>query len=259
MTEGDPRDLELEAAYRETAREAPPRSLDDRILAAAHRAVGARPAAAGRGWTQRWRVPLSLAATVVLSATVTLMVYESENAPPPLAPSQPAVNGPAAAPPAASSIERARELPKPAERKADEAAGARLDQRATGDSSRAASRAPEGPAEAEMRRQAPEAEHGPRGIVKPSAVAPEPAPFPADARAGAAPSAAEDRAIADRPTGRAAAQAPALAAKPSLVTPEDWVAEIRRLKREGRTDEAAKRLAELRERFPSYVLPDDLR
>ncbi|MCZ7563724.1 MAG: sigma-70 family RNA polymerase sigma factor [Burkholderiales bacterium] len=82
----DPRDEALARAYRATPRDEPPRALDDRILAAAHRAAGARPAPARPDWTRRWRVPLSVAATVVLSATITLMVYESEQAPPPFAP-----------------------------------------------------------------------------------------------------------------------------------------------------------------------------
>lgn len=81
MSTDDPRDPGIDAFYRETARDEPPRALDERILAAAHRAVAARPASIGRSFAQRWRVPVALAATVVLSATVTLMVYESDRAP----------------------------------------------------------------------------------------------------------------------------------------------------------------------------------
>ncbi|NJN40774.1 MAG: hypothetical protein HC807_08155 [Gammaproteobacteria bacterium] len=44
----------------------------------------------------------------------------------------------------------------------------------------------------------------------------------------------------------------------SLRTPEDWIAEIRRLKQAGRTDDAKRALAEFRERFPGVRLPEDL-
>jgi len=322
----DPRDAAIDHAYRETAREAPPRALDARILAAAHRAVAARPAPVRADWTRRWRVPLSVAATVLLSATITLMVYESENAPPPLAPARPEVDGAGGA---QREDQRSRvqapERPAEAERKT----------------------APETEAQAAPKRQASSAsEPAAPGVVAPSAT--PPAPFPADARAkpsapmqaergetaplakesapaqppsapararaaplpppaqpstapgkreaepaatgpagaGAA-TATENRALADRPAGRAAEAAPAPARTPApaaralpamkpapatrpawlppsgrvaeLVTPEDWVAEIRWLKREGRDAEAATWLAELEARFPGYTLPDDLR
>jgi len=41
-------------------------------------------------------------------------------------------------------------------------------------------------------------------------------------------------------------------------SPEEWIAEIRRLKTDGREADAAAELAEFRRRYPDYVLPTDL-
>ena len=69
MTEQD-RDPKVSQRYRELGAQEPPRALDDAILAAARRS--ARP------WTQRWAVPLSLAAVIVLSVTVTLRIQHEQ-------------------------------------------------------------------------------------------------------------------------------------------------------------------------------------
>lgn len=42
-------------------------------------------------------------------------------------------------------------------------------------------------------------------------------------------------------------------------TPQTWIEDIRRLKGEGRTEEAGRELAEFRKRHPGYTLPEDLR
>jgi hypothetical protein len=68
MTEN--RDPKLEAAYRALGAEEPPRALDDAILAAARRS--AQP------WTRRWALPVSVAAVVVLSVTVTLRIQHEQ-------------------------------------------------------------------------------------------------------------------------------------------------------------------------------------
>ena len=81
MSEPDLRDPRLDRVYRELPGEEPPPEVDERIRAAARRAVGAGPqslAARERSWTSRWRVPLSLAASVVVVVTLTLMVQEEE-------------------------------------------------------------------------------------------------------------------------------------------------------------------------------------
>ena len=42
-------------------------------------------------------------------------------------------------------------------------------------------------------------------------------------------------------------------------SPEAWLAEISRLKREGREQEAAEQLAEFRKAYPAYAVPEALR
>jgi hypothetical protein len=69
--------------------------------------------------------------------------------------------------------------------------------------------------------------------------------------------ASRDRAFADRPD-RMERGAAAVSAEQKVRTPEEWVADLRRLKAAGRTDEFAKDLAEFRKRYPDYKLPADL-
>jgi hypothetical protein len=57
-------DRELSERYRDLGREEPPQALDEKILAAARRPRGMR----------RWALPLSIAAVIVLSVTVTLEI-----------------------------------------------------------------------------------------------------------------------------------------------------------------------------------------
>ncbi|MGH8681647.1 MAG: hypothetical protein ACREVS_23020, partial [Burkholderiales bacterium] len=117
MTDPDLRDPRLDQAYRELPGEEPPPGLDERIRAAARRAVGAKPQsldARRRSWASRWRVPLSLAASVVVVVTLTLMVQEEQHPRFDVAPaSAPAPSAPAtledraAPPPAADEARRA--------------------------------------------------------------------------------------------------------------------------------------------------------
>jgi hypothetical protein len=71
------RDPALERLYREAAAEAPPAHLDAAILAAARREVAARPRGLSRT-LRRWHVPVSIAAVVVVSATLVILVREEE-------------------------------------------------------------------------------------------------------------------------------------------------------------------------------------
>jgi hypothetical protein len=69
------RDRGLDRAYGAAAREEPPARLDAAILAAARREVGARP----RPLSSRlrtWRVPVSIAAVVVMSVSLVMLVRE---------------------------------------------------------------------------------------------------------------------------------------------------------------------------------------
>jgi hypothetical protein len=70
-------DPALSAVYRAASAELPPAQLDAAIQAAARRAVGARPHAAGSSFLRAWRVPLSIAAVLVMSVSmVTLTVRQ---------------------------------------------------------------------------------------------------------------------------------------------------------------------------------------
>lgn len=70
------RDSTLTAIYRAAAQDAPPAALDAAILAAARREVGARPRPAGLAFGHSWRMPLSLAAVIVLSVSLVTLVRE---------------------------------------------------------------------------------------------------------------------------------------------------------------------------------------
>jgi hypothetical protein len=69
------RGTDLQRRWREETHEEPPASLDASLRAAARRAASG-PAASHPGFAARWRVPLSIAALVVISTTVTLMVAD---------------------------------------------------------------------------------------------------------------------------------------------------------------------------------------
>jgi hypothetical protein len=72
-------DAELRRRYRASSLDEPPAALDSAIRAAARRAVKAHPRLAGSPFGGSWRVPLSIAAVLVVSATVTLMVAEHDS------------------------------------------------------------------------------------------------------------------------------------------------------------------------------------
>jgi len=267
MSDLDQRDPRLDEAYGRTPRETPPAELDDRIRAAARRAIGAGPqslearaeAARQRSWTARWRVPLSIAATVVLAVTLTLMVQDEERrtgdeASPHTRPFAPALEkAPPATPPA--DAQRADREAAPAS-----AAPVAAPKRAASPPPREEPATAAKPAALEMRRQSLES------APAPVPATPAAAPAPAQSRPSAAPPAAS---APEPPSGglsdsmrreRALGERPARATRDAGATRslEEWIEEIRRLKKEGREAEAAAELAELRRRHPDYVLPADL-
>ncbi|MBI4191287.1 MAG: hypothetical protein HY525_12215 [Betaproteobacteria bacterium] len=78
------RDEQLAALYRAAAHDEPPPALDDAIRAAARRAVASKPRLAGSPFSRSWRVPLSIAALIVLS--VSLVTLIDEEGPPAITP-----------------------------------------------------------------------------------------------------------------------------------------------------------------------------
>lgn len=89
------RDSALQRRWRDEAGDdEPPAGLDAVVRAAARRAVGAGPRAHGP-FSGRWRVPLSIAAVVAVSATVTLMVADRRDHLPTAAPERGSALAPA--------------------------------------------------------------------------------------------------------------------------------------------------------------------
>jgi hypothetical protein len=238
------RDPGLDRLYREAERSAPPAHLDAAILAAARREVGARPRSLSES-VRRWRVPVSIAALVLLSVSlVTLVQLERGDETLSIAPSPPAApKPPAAAAPAA---------PGP-------------------DSGAGTAAAP-----------APAAKPALQPLPAPPRVAEQEAPPPQAAPAGearairpaAAPPRREDRsAVAGAPPAEEAS-AKALAGSLALQSggrdrapawqgyekepPQKWLDRIAELRRQGETAQADEMAAEFKRRFPDHLLPADL-
>jgi len=70
------RDPQLARIYRAASADAPSAELDAAILAAAHRAVGAKPRSTGHSFIRSWRGALSAAAVIVLSASLVIVMRE---------------------------------------------------------------------------------------------------------------------------------------------------------------------------------------
>ena len=73
------RDEELSHIYRDAEGPRPPQRVDDNILAASQRVAGNMRQPAPFGLPRRWHVPVALAATVVVTSTVALMVFERQS------------------------------------------------------------------------------------------------------------------------------------------------------------------------------------
>ncbi len=248
-------------AYRNLGAEEPPRALDEAIRAAAR-----RPA---RGWTQRWALPLSLAAVVVLSVTITLRVQDEQpgierpvpatkEAPQPPAPAPQAKAD--AAKEALLRLKAEAEIKSAvrAERGATPFPGGLQDQAAAVGALSApapaagAAPAPPAPVPLEMPSLRREEAHGPEaGVASPvSREADERAARDAEA-AARAPQLGAVRALAKQAQSAAAG-------KTQAETPEQELERIARLRREGRHEEADKALAEFRKRFPDYRIPEPM-
>jgi len=221
--EGTGRDAKLAALYRAAAREEPPPALDDAIRAAARRAVASRPQRVSKSFIRAWRVPLSIAAVMVL--TVSLVTIMREEAPEIMLPPS-GLLGEAdhkRAGPAADTGENATAVPKtllPHAQRPD-SVGLR-----------------------------PPAQTGSSGIgLRDSRVAPDSA---AESRKDMA---AAGRTETDSPASSPASSMPrATQPRPDLA-PDKWLERIEDLRRRGKLEEARTSLAEFRKRFPDYELP----
>lgn len=236
----DIRDERLSRLYREAEAAAPPEALDRAILAASRAALA--PARRRARW-QAWTLPMGVAATLVLTVTLTLLVQREQE--PPLG-EAPLPRAPAAAP--QERAEPGAELPAKA------AAPPAAKREAVRREAEAPPPAPT-PAASRPASQPPAVEQKALPAPVPEAVgAAEPARPAAAMRRQSAPAAdAVEMRAKSAPLRKEAAGAAAAR------TPEPWLEEIRQLKAQGREREAAEALAEFRQAYPDYRLPDDLR
>jgi hypothetical protein len=239
----DIRDEQLSRLYREAADAAPPAALDRAILAAARAEVALAPVRK-RTWWRSWTVPMSVAATVVLTATLTLMVRQEQERP--AAEAAPAADVPRAsvAVPQEKTDTAADLAVKPA------APPPRAKQEAARREAERPAVVPAPVPEA----AAPAGAPAPRAPMAESVESAAPARPAAVMRQQAAPAAdaVESRARSAPLRKEAVGAAPAR-------TPEQWLEEIRQLKKQGREKEAVEALAEFRKTYPDYRLPEDLR
>ncbi len=221
---------ELAALYRSLPHAGPDAALDEAVLGEAARAVA--PVVRRRA---RWPVALATAATVVLAAGLAWrMRQEAPVAPPPIAsaktePADSPVAAPApAAPTMAAKAVAEAESARPVLRQAPARAAPKIVPQATASrvvsSRRADSYATPAPAQA---------------------LAPAPPPAPP---APPAPAPMME-----------ATSAPAAGYMNATEGPEQRIDEIRRRLRAGDRDGAERAFGALRERYPHYPLPDDLR
>ena len=230
----DFRDEQLSRLYREADRIEPPRALDAAILAAAREAV--KPAPPRRAWWQAWTLPMGVAATVVLTVTLTLMVQQEQERPMSEAP--PTQGAPATAP---------QEKPDAAADLAGKPAAPREAKQ------EAVKREAEGPAVAPA--PAPETA-APAGAVAPRAPMAESAKSVAPARPAAV---MRQQAAPAADAVESRAKSAPLRKEAVGAAPAQWLEDIREMKKQGKEKEAAEALAEFRKAYPDYRLPEDLR
>ncbi|HET9735631.1 MAG TPA: hypothetical protein VFP62_10185 [Burkholderiales bacterium] len=229
MTEAD-RDEKVTQAYRALGGEAPPRALDEAILAASR-----RPRA-------RWRVPLSIAAVLVLAVGVTLRML----------PPQPGAESVALAP---QVMETPRPAAVPAPAAADNVRRADMPTSAAAPAPRSAPAGTlpptSGAAQRETADRAAKNESARREAFAGAAAVPQ----ERAAAVGVEPQ-ARMRDAAPAPSARPALSAAKLA-EPAR-TPEAWLERIAEMRKQGREREAQESLAEFKKRYPDYKIPEAL-
>jgi len=248
------RDPALSRLYQEHASGEPPAALDAAILAQARQAL-AHKKPASRSWWQRLSTPLALAATLTLALLVTLNIERQtpewvpppiveEQAPAPVERRQPAPTSPdktSADPPVAAAKESA--LPS---------TGPQTPTRRTP--------APSGKAPSPFPAAKP-ATADPILPATPSATGALPTP-PSQAVDKAEGSLSRSRAPAQRES-RLQQEERGTAALPhtkaAAPAPGIWIEQIRELRRQKKWGEAERSLAEFRQVYPDYLLPEDLR
>lgn len=234
-----PTDPQLSRLYRDHAVEEPTDAVDQNILSAARQAVAADSHGVRRnGWWQRWRMPLSLVTTVMLTVTLVMLVEHPPN-------------------------ERSA-TPDPGKARSD---GARERAVSPPISPAPATRALPVPAAPQIQQSVPKAEVGQseRDSSRTSNTATDQAAEPpsSDAAAESTPPrpATSEGAISGET--RAAPARPAAPLAKSRAdgtrTPVAWLEEIRVLRNAGKAADAEAQLRAFRLAYPDYPLPEDFR
>lgn len=285
------RDPRLAQLYRAGSAEEPPAHLDAAILAAARREVGAKPKRLGAA-LRAWRVPVSIAAVIVLSMSLVTLVLEEgadrlAEIPAVGPPDSPALAPPRAAKPESRGPlagERAAEATKiPAPTAPEPVRQAPVPPRVGAVTSRDAPAAVPAPGRvaapfpgAEKERREPDdalRQSVPRE-AKPEAAASradrEGASPVAAGVLGATPAPARAAAEAARPRSEAAplagerqtttdVQKSVLLRQLDREPPEKWLRRIEELRQQGERALADEVLAEFKRRFPGHALPPGMR
>jgi hypothetical protein len=282
-TAGAERDPRLDRLYAQSAREEPRAGLDEAIRAAARREVQARPQALGAR-LRRWRLPISIAAVVVLSASVVTLMREegadrleeglSTTTAEPGAPAAPSVGDAkleareSAESPDRTQVPAPQELPAPAAGltapSGKETQGTR---RLDAPAARRAKPAEPFPAEIRQR-GADAAKESASQQPEPAAEAPAKTPAPGAARALRAPAPsiqeppteteqdlAGKRAFNKSERSLSDSQVNALLQELDGASPEAWLEKIEALRRGGKNDAADEVETEFRRRFPKHPVP----
>ena len=284
MTDKDqePLDSGLSRAYATLQRPMPPGHLDATILDAARREAGSRPSKRAHGFPVAWRLPLAVAAVVVLSVSlVTLMTVRDEVQPTavPQPPSstvrsdRPAKHAePSSGVAPSTPAERASEANAKADAVGDRmrmegivaprypgAATATADARET--ESVVAEVAESSALHEQKRLAAPAGTLGAASVPLAQSPAPADAPAPQDvARAAAAKRAILPPAVAEGATsaGVEPTTVALLVRALDVAPPEKWLEKIGELRREGRQADADEVFREFRKRFPTHPVPQRL-
>lgn len=240
---------EVSRVYREGARDEPPAGLDDAILAAARREVAARPKPARA--LHSWYLPVSIAAALVVSVTLTLLVVERGEEP--LVPAVPRLVPPSETPASQPSPQPAPETQRAARPK--ETVPAVTPQTKPAPAQRQVAKKPT----AEPKPFADEAAAHPA-----TGTASDLSPSSGAMRGGGAASPATEAAPAqpmlrERAAGQPAMKSMDRAGTPEKDTlpPEKWLEKIAELRRQGRIAEAEASLAEFKKRYPGYAVPGE--
>lgn len=247
MTERDERmrDEGVSRAYRRSANDMPPAALDAAILAAARRAVQEEQANRPMPWWRRSLMPVGMLATLVLTLSLVLVVRQEQGDALPSA-----LPLPAAAPPPVERGAAGAAVP-PAESVAEKPEARAMRREAIPDRTKLPQFAP-APATQAAPEEAVASAPMVAAPVAPAGSASVPMAVEAKkAEVMAAPAPARSRASALSQQRDAAVE--------ERSSPEAWLDEIRRLRREGREAEARERLATFRRAYPDYPLPDEFK